>query len=60
MLTTRKISIKANFFRLFSNWDLAVLFFPLIIEQTLKYSLGLVDSFMVAGVGEAAVSGGAG
>jgi Na+-driven multidrug efflux pump len=25
-----------------------------MIEQTLKYSLGLVDSMMVAGVGEAA------
>lgn len=43
--------------RLFSNRDLVVLFLPLIIEQTLKYSLGLVDSMMVASVGEAAVSG---
>ena len=57
MLTTRKNSIKATCSRLFSNRDLAVLFLPLMIEQTLKYSLGLVDSMMVAGVGEAAVSG---
>lgn len=57
MLTPRRNSIKATCSRLFSNRDLAVLFFPLIIEQTLKYSLGLVDSMMVAGVGEAAVSG---
>lgn len=34
-----------------------MLFLPLVIEQTLKYSLGLVDSIMVASVGEAAVSG---
>lgn len=54
MLTTRKNSIKATCSRLFSNRDLAVLFLPLMIEQTLKYSLGLVDSMMVAGVGEAA------
>ncbi len=43
--------------RLFSNRDLAVLFFPLIIEQTLKYTVGVVDSMMVANVGESAVSG---
>lgn len=43
--------------RLFSNWDLFMLFLPLVIEQTLKYSLGLVDSIMIASVGEAAVSG---
>lgn len=59
MLTTRKNSIKPTCSRLFSNRDLVVLFLPLMIEQTLKYSLGLVDSMMVAGVGEAAVSGGA-
>lgn len=43
--------------RLFSNRDLFMLFLPLVVEQTLKYSLGLVDSIMVASVGEAAVSG---
>lgn len=43
--------------RLYSNRDLALLFLPLIVEQTLKYSLGVVDSMMVASVGEAAVSG---
>lgn len=43
--------------RLYSNRDLALLFLPLVIEQTLKYSLGVIDSMMVASVGEAAVSG---
>ena len=43
--------------RLYSNRDLALLFLPLVVEQTLKYSLGVVDSMMVASVGEAAVSG---
>lgn len=52
-----KNDMARTYSRLFSNRDLAVLFFPLIIEQALKYSLGLVDSMMVAGVGESAVSG---
>jgi len=43
--------------RLFSNSDLFKLFLPLIIEQFLEYLVGLVDSIMVASVGEAAVSG---
>lgn len=43
--------------RLYSNRGLALLFLPLVVEQTLKYSLGVVDSMMVASVGEAAVSG---
>lgn len=51
------IQVKTISSRLFSNRDLALLFLPLIIEQTLKYSLGLVDSMMVASVGEAAISG---
>lgn len=56
-MITRRIQIKAMSSRLFSNQDLAVLFFPLVIEQTLKYSLGLADSMMIASVGEAAISG---
>lgn len=43
--------------KLFSNRDLFKLFLPVIIEQFLEYLVGLVDSIMVAHVGEAAVSG---
>ncbi len=43
--------------RMFTNHDLWILFFPLIIEQGLEYVVGLADSMMVAQVGEAAVSG---
>lgn len=41
----------------FSNKDLRKLIVPLIIEQFLQISVGLMDSVMVASVGEAAVSG---
>lgn len=41
----------------FSNKDLRKLIIPLIIEQFLQISVGLVDSVMVASIGEAAVSG---
>ena len=42
---------------LFSNHDLKEMFLPLIIEQFLNFFVGLVDSIMVAQVGEYAVSG---
>ena len=42
---------------LFTNRDLFKLFMPLTIEQFLEYLVGLVDSIMVAYVGESAVSG---
>lgn len=42
---------------LFTNRDLFKLFLPLIIEQFLEFLVGLVDSIMVAYVGESAVSG---
>lgn len=42
---------------LFSNKDLAHLFIPLIIEQSLVFMVGLVDSIMVSSLGAAAVSG---
>jgi Na+-driven multidrug efflux pump len=43
--------------KLFTNRDLSILFVPLIIEQFLEFLVGLVDSIMVANVGESAVSG---
>ena len=42
---------------LFSGNDLIKLIIPLIIEQTLAVSIGLVDTIMVSSVGESAVSG---
>lgn len=41
----------------FSNKDLRKLIIPLIVEQFLQISVGLMDSVMVASIGEAAVSG---
>lgn len=40
----------------FTNTDLRKLIVPLVVEQALQLSVGLVDSVMVASVGEAAVS----
>jgi len=42
---------------MFSNRDLKRLLFPLVIEQVLAMLVGMVDTVMVASVGEAAVSG---
>ena len=42
---------------LFSNRDLQRLIFPLIVEQILAVSVGMVDTIMVSSVGEAATSG---
>ena len=42
---------------LFSNRDLRQLIFPLIVEQILAVSVGMVDTIMVSSVGEAATSG---
>ena len=55
MVMTEKISTGNR--RLFSNKALIALFIPLVLEQTLSYSVGLIDSMMVASLGEAAVSG---
>ena len=41
---------------LFSNSDLKKLILPLVVEQFLLLTVGLVDSIMIASVGEAAVS----
>lgn len=43
--------------RRFSRKDLWMLIVPLVIEQALAYSVGMIDTVMVANVGEAAVSG---
>lgn len=40
----------------FTNSDLRKLIIPLMVEQALQISVGLIDSLMVASVGEAAVS----
>lgn len=40
----------------FTNKDLRKLIVPLVIEQFLQLSVGMIDSIMVASVGEAAVS----
>jgi putative MATE family efflux protein len=42
---------------MFSKKDLMKLIIPLIIEQALAVTIGMVDSMMVSSVGEAAVSG---
>lgn len=47
-------AVKRNY--MFSNKYLAKLFIPLVIEVFLEYLVGLIDSIMVANVGEDAVS----
>ena len=42
---------------LFTGDDLEILIFPLIIEQILAVSVGMVDTMMVSSAGEAATSG---
>lgn len=42
---------------LFSNKDLKKLIVPLIIEQFLAVAVGMIDTMMISGAGEAAVSG---
>ena len=42
---------------LFSNKDLRKLIIPLIIEQILAITVGMVDTVMVSMAGEAAISG---
>ena len=42
---------------LFSNKDLKKLIIPLILEQTLSVTVGMVDTMMISSVGEVAVSG---
>ena len=42
---------------LFSNRDLKILIFPLVVEQILSMLVGIVDTVMVSYAGEAAISG---
>ena len=42
---------------MFSKIDLRKLIIPLIIEQTLAITIGMIDTIMVSGVGESAISG---
>ena len=42
---------------LYSNKDLKKLILPLVLEQFLAILVGMVDTVMISGVGEAAVSG---
>ena len=42
---------------LFSNQELKRLIFPLIVEQFLMISVGMLDTMMISGIGEEAVSG---
>ena len=42
---------------LYTNKDLKKLIIPLVFEQLLAILVGMVDTIMIAGVGEAAVSG---
>ena len=42
---------------IYSNGDLRKLILPLIMEQLLAILVGMLDTVMISGVGEAAVSG---
>lgn len=42
---------------LFSNRDLIKLALPILLQNILATMIGMIDSVMVAGIGEAAVSG---
>lgn len=52
----KKKQIQLDNPELFSNKFLLKLLWPLLVEQFLLFAVGLVDSMMVASVGEAAVS----
>lgn len=43
--------------RLFSNGDLRRLIVPLVVDQVLVRTVGMVDTIMISSVGEAAISG---
>lgn len=49
--------LKEDDFMMFSRRDLSKIIVPLIIEQLLSVTVGMVDSMMVSNAGEAAISG---
>lgn len=51
------MKISENTKMLYSNKDLRKLIIPLILEQILTQLVGMADTLMISGVGEAAVSG---
>ncbi len=44
-------------YTMFSNRTLAALIFPLVVEQVLAITVGMVDTMMISYAGEAAISG---
>ena len=56
MLKKKENAIQLDNPPLFSNKFLLKLLWPLLVEQFLLFAVGLIDSMMVASVGEAAVS----
>ncbi|MDD2958643.1 MAG: MATE family efflux transporter [Lachnospiraceae bacterium] len=56
-MITRQSSKEKKRDLIFDNKTLAMLIFPLLIEQLLAVFVGMADTIMIASVGEAAVSG---
>ena len=54
MHTKKKEDVQGT---IYSNADLKKLILPLIMEQLLAILVGMLDTVMISGVGEAAVSG---
>ena len=57
MYTKEKEKEKEKQGTIYSNADLKKLILPLIMEQLLAILVGMLDTVMISGVGEAAVSG---
>ena len=57
MISGNRNSISGSENRFYTDKMLWRLFLPLMAEHFLKYSLGIADSMMVSGIGEAAISG---
>lgn len=56
-MKTQNITKEETQGMLYSNADLRRLILPLIMEQLLAILVGMLDTVMISGVGEAAVSG---
>ena len=56
-MKTRNVTREEIQGTLYSNVDLRRLILPLIMEQLLAILVGMLDTVMISGVGEAAVSG---